>query len=92
MISESKKWKVIFRHPAAEELSRLPDGMRRRISGKMRFFMSSEDPIRFAKRLKETKYGNFRFRVGDYRIIFDTVDKKKEIHILKVGKRDEVYK
>lgn len=38
----------------------------------------------------DSTLGSYRFRVGNYRVIFDI--EKDEIVILNVGKRDEIYK
>ena len=39
--------------------------------------------------LDEPREGEFRFRIGDYRVIFDIIGKK--IFILAIKKRDEAY-
>jgi mRNA-degrading endonuclease RelE of RelBE toxin-antitoxin system len=41
---------------------------------------------------KLTDTGVYRVRVGDYRIIYDIVDKVTTVLVLKVGDRKEVYK
>ena len=61
----------------------------KRIAYKMRFYAVQENPLRFAEKLTEPREGEFRFRVGDYRIIFDVVSNK--IFVLKIKKRDEAY-
>ena len=38
----------------------------------------------------ESVLGSYRFRVGDYRIIFDI--EEKDIIVLRVGHRRELYK
>ena len=91
-MSSEYKWKIIYTRRAADELRSLPPKFQKRISTKMRFFALSADISKFAVKLKENQYGAFRFRVGDYRIIFDKIERKKEIFILKIAKRDEVYK
>lgn len=48
------------------------------------------DPIKQSKKLIDPKIGQYRFRVGDHRIIFD-LDSNK-IVILRVGHRREIYK
>ncbi len=45
--------------------------------------------MRFAERLSEPLEGEYRFRIGKYRLIFDVV--RDKIFILKVRKRDEAY-
>jgi len=44
----------------------------------------------FAEKLNDYEFGEWRFRIGDYRAIFD-VDGDKII-ILKVGHRKNIYK
>jgi len=43
------------------------------------------------KRLKNHPLADFRLRVGNYRVLFDVDWKKKQIQVLKVGHRREVY-
>lgn len=86
------KWKIYFKPQALSDLKNLPYTLQKRIAKKMRFFISSGNPMKFVKNLKDNQLGGYRFRVGDFRIIADIIIEKKEIIILKVGKRDEVYK
>lgn len=55
----------------------------------MIFFSEQSDPLKFAKRLVDIKEGEYRFRIGDWRVIFDVIDDK--IFVLKIAKRDKVY-
>ena len=43
------------------------------------------------KSLKNHVLADYRLRVGDYRILFNVDWDRREIHILKVGHRREVY-
>lgn len=47
------------------------------------------ETLEFAKSLVNNREGSYRFRIGDYRLIFDV--KEDDIYILKIGKRSEVY-
>lgn len=47
--------------------------------------------MKYAETLKDKELGDFRFRIGNYRIIF-VVLMEKTIYVIKIGKRDEVYK
>ena len=49
-----------------------------------------EDPFKYAEKLTDSTLGTYRFRVGDYRIIFDVDD--TNIVVLRVGRRKEIYK
>ncbi|MBI2637878.1 MAG: type II toxin-antitoxin system RelE/ParE family toxin, partial [Candidatus Sungbacteria bacterium] len=52
-------------------------------------YAGQKNPLRFAERLTEPREGEFRFRVGDYRIVFDIV--KSQIFILAIRRRDKAY-
>ena len=67
----------------------LPKSVQKRIAEKMRFYGRQEDPLKFAKRLTDYREGEYRFRIGKYRLTFDV--KNNAIHILKIEKRDKAY-
>jgi mRNA interferase RelE/StbE len=50
----------------------------------------SEDPLGYAKKMVDPSLGTYRFRIGDYRVIFDI--EGEEIVILRVGHRKEIYR
>lgn len=81
---------VYYTYRAAEQLETLPIEIQKRIADKMRFYESRANPLRFAEHLTEPREGEYRFRVGNYRIIFDVV--KNKIYVLAIKKRDEAYK
>ncbi|HDD45306.1 MAG TPA: type II toxin-antitoxin system RelE/ParE family toxin [Candidatus Desulfofervidus auxilii] len=43
------------------------------------------------KHLTNHPLADYRLRIGNYRVLFNVDWKKKEIHILKIGHRKEVY-
>jgi len=49
-----------------------------------------EDPVRYAERITDPKLGSYRFRIGDYRVIFDL--EEEDIVILRVGHRRDIYR
>lgn len=75
---------------AAKEIDKLPSEIRRRILEKVKFYSSQQNPLRFADKLKDYRFGEYRFRVGDYRVLFDVEGQK--IIGLKVGHRKDIYK
>lgn len=79
-----------FKNRAAREIDKLPAQIRKRILEKLKFFSNQENPLRFADKIKDNRFGEYRFRIGDYRILFDVEDHK--ITILKVGHRKNIYK
>jgi len=49
----------------------------------------SKDPLGYARRMVDPSLGSYKFRVGDYRVIFDL--EGDEIIVLRVGHRKEIY-
>ena len=43
------------------------------------------------RRLTNHPIADYRLRVGNYRVLFDVDWSKKEIHVLKIGHRRDVY-
>ena len=43
------------------------------------------------KHLANHPLADYRLRIGDYRVLFNVDWDRKEIHILKIGHRQEVY-
>ncbi|MDO8429769.1 MAG: type II toxin-antitoxin system RelE/ParE family toxin [bacterium] len=80
---------VFYTEKAAKQLAALPKLIQKRIAQKMRFYVSQNNLLKFAEKLTDYYEGEYRFRIGDYRVIFD-VDKDKII-ILKIGHRKDVY-
>ena len=80
---------IFYTNKAAKQLENLPRQIQKRIVEKMRFYANQENPLKFAKRLTDYREGEFRFRVGEYRLIFDFI--KGKIYILKIDKRDKIY-
>lgn len=81
---------IFYTNKAANQLKNLPYLIQKRIITKMRFYAEQNDPLKFAKRLTDYYEGEYCFRVGDYRLIFDV--KEGSIYILKIDKRDKIYK
>ena len=81
---------IFYTYRASKQLGILPKAIQKRIASKMRFYASQKNPIEFAERLTDRRDGQFRFRVGMYRLIFDVINGK--IYILNIGKRDSIYK
>jgi mRNA interferase RelE/StbE len=49
-----------------------------------------DKPLDFAETLKSSDLGTYRFRIGDYRVIFDI--EGNDVVVLRVGHRREIYK
>jgi mRNA-degrading endonuclease RelE of RelBE toxin-antitoxin system len=87
------KYTTVYTKDATHDLAGLPKKIARRIVDKIEFFRTQPEPLHFAKRLTNFEPGQFRFRIGDYRAIFD-VDSKGAIHILmilRIKHRKDIY-
>ncbi len=82
--------KIIFSKNAFRGLSRLEKNIQKRISEKLDFYIAQDNPLDFAERLTDQQFGDWRFRIGEHRILFDV--EKEKILILKVGHRKDIYK
>ena len=81
---------VFYTRKSAKQLKSLPHSIQKRIVEKMRFYANQNDPLKFAEYLSDRREGEFRFRVGNYRLIFDV--RANVIYVLKIDRRDKVYK
>ncbi|MEK7625245.1 MAG: type II toxin-antitoxin system RelE/ParE family toxin [Patescibacteria group bacterium] len=78
---------------ARNDLEHLDPNVARRILDKLDWYVMQENPLRFAEHLTDSPHGEYRFRVGDYRVLFDV---RRGIiivlEILRIKHRREVYK
>ncbi|HUD06139.1 MAG TPA: type II toxin-antitoxin system RelE/ParE family toxin [Candidatus Saccharimonadales bacterium] len=84
-------FKIVFKPSAIKDLQKQPINIQKRIGKKLKFFIDQNDPLVYAIPLVgNDKAGQYRFRVGDYRIVFDL--KESVIIILMIEHRREVYR
>ena len=51
-----------------------------------------DNPRQFGKGLTDNRKGEWRYRIGDYRLVADIQDDKIVILILNIGHRRDIYK
>lgn len=81
-----------FKPSALRNLKKLPKSIQKRIIKKLDFYINSKTPLKFAKSLSNNEFGEFRFRMGTYRILFDYDFNQKIIIVLAIGHRKDIYK
>jgi len=79
-----------FSTSALRQLSRLDANTQTRIVEKLKFYISQEQPLRFAEKLTDSRFGQWRFRIGGYRALFDVEGDR--IVILAIGHRRDIYR
>ena len=71
-----------------QDLNNIDKKVKNRMAVKLKDY--SVDPLKHARKLVDPKIGTYRFRIGDYRVVFD-ID-NKSIVILRIGHRKDIYK
>jgi mRNA interferase RelE/StbE len=79
---------ILLTKNAKRDIDRLDGVIKKRIAKKLIYFKS--DPIKLSKALIDFEQGQYRFRVGDFRVCFD-IDGNK-IVVNRIRHRKEVYK
>ena len=82
------KYSLAYTRRAIKDIQRLEDKTRKRIGNALLRY--SENPFNYSEKLTDSKLGNYRFRIGDYRVIFDL--EATDIVVLRVGHRKEIYR
>lgn len=84
---------IVYTKKADHDLEKLDNQISKRITSKIYEYSLSHNPLLFAKRLQNSPFGPYRFRIGDYRAIFDLDENNniKILLILTIGHRKEIY-
>lgn len=83
-------FEFFFKPSAEKQLNSLDRQIKIKILEKLKFYSLQDKPLQFAERTADDRFGDWKFRIGDYRVLFDIVQNK--IIILKIGHRKDVYK
>jgi mRNA interferase RelE/StbE len=82
-------YSLVIRRSAAKELEALPLKDRRRVVKRIQRLANEPRPPGCEKLSGEEKY---RLRQGDYRILYEIVDRELVVTVVKVGNRRDVYR
>jgi mRNA interferase RelE/StbE len=83
-------YKIIWHKAVLNDLKLLDISVRQKVFEKVETYLP-QDPIGLGKPLKQSLAGMFRYRYGDYRIIYVVNIAEKSMTILEVGHRKEIY-
>ncbi len=81
-------FRLLYTQTAVEDIKKLDTVVKKRIKKKLEEY--SVKPLVFSKKLTNSAIGSYRFRIGNYRIVFDSDCDK--IIILRIGHRREIFK
>lgn len=82
------KYSLLYTHKAVKDIRKLDKSVKDRIGQTLLRY--KENPLYYAEALKDSSLGSYRFRIGDYRVVFDI--EGNDIIVLRVGNRKEIYK
>lgn len=83
---------VLFTQKAKKQLSKLDKNTAKLIASWLKKNLDGcENPRLHGKALVANKSGQWRYRVGDYRILAEIKDEEVIILVLQIGHRREIY-
>jgi mRNA interferase RelE/StbE len=82
-------YRLVIRRSAGKEIEALPPKDRRRVVTKIQGLATNPRPVGCEKLSGAEKY---RLRQGDYRILYEIVDRDLIVTVVKVGNRRDVYR
>ena len=83
------QFRVVLTRSAAKELDRIPAKFHNKIVEHLR---AMEHDPRTAGSEKLTAYEAYKFRVRNYRIVYEINDSEREVRVIMVDDRKQVYK
>lgn len=84
-------YRISWNKGIAKDLSQLPNPAQKKIIEKVEGLLAN-DPLNQGRALVGKYRGLFRYRVGDYRVIYAINDAEMEIRICFVGHRKDIYR
>lgn len=86
------QYKIAFSERAKKQLKKLDRHISALIIGWLeKNIQNCDNPRVHGKGLVENKSGQWRYRVGDYRIICEIKDSEVVVLVLEIGHRKEIY-
>lgn len=85
-------WEIAYDAKALKDLRKLDPAVQREILNYMdQRVAASDDPRNFGKPLRASKFGLWRYRVRDYRIICELQDGRLVVLVVAIGHRSTIY-
>lgn len=86
------KYQIRFTEKAKKQLKKLDKHVAALILGWLeKNIQNCENPRIHGKGLVENKSGQWRYRIGNYRVICEIEDKEVIVLVLEIGHRKEIY-
>ena len=86
------KYKILFTDKAKKQLKKLDKHISALIIGWLeKNIEGCDNPRAHGKGLVENKSGQWRYRIGDYRVMCEIQDREVVVLVLEIGHRREIY-
>ena len=82
------KYSLTYTERVIKDIKKFEANIKKRIGKTLLRYV--EDPLKHAEKLTESRMGEYRFRIGNYSVIFDV--EGNEIVVLRVGHRKDIYR
>lgn len=80
-------YQLVYTRTSFKDVQKLDIVVKKKIKKKIEDY--ARNPLMHAKKLINAKIGSYRWRIGNYRVVFDIDD--RNIVILRIGHRREIY-
>ena len=84
-------YKVFYLDSVEEDLKKLDRSLRKRILDKIEKYLA-KDPKHLGKALTGQFKGFWRYRVGDFRVIYRIAESEILVLVARIGHRKNIYK
>jgi mRNA interferase RelE/StbE len=85
-------WEIEYNPEALKDLRKLDRAIQREILEYMeRHIVAAADPRKFGKPLRGSKFGLWRYRLRNYRIVCELYDKRLVVLVVAIGHRSTIY-
>ena len=81
-------YNLVYTRRAEKDLKKLDSSIKSRIGNAL--LKLQDNPLLYSDKLSDPALGTYKFRIGDYRVIFDI--EGNDVVVLGVGHRREIYK
>jgi len=82
------KYRLVYTKRVLKDIEKLDSVVKKQIGNKILLLV--KNPLKNAKKLIDSRLGQYRWRIGNYRIIFDI--EGADIVIFRMRHRKEIYK
>ncbi len=82
------EYKLVYTKSAYKNIQKLDTVTKRRIKRKIEAYLRK--PLFYAKKLVASTIGEYHWRIGNYRVVFDL--RGKNIIVLRIEHRREIYR